>query len=64
MTDSFETISFPKQRKTKIGATTYIVNSYFDDSGETLKEKIKNLLISEVKRNIELDGSIKPKIVI
>lgn len=64
MTDSFETISFQKQSKTKIGKVTYIINSYFEDSGETLKEKIKNLLISEVKRNIELDGSIKPKNVI
>ena len=64
MTDSFETISFPKQRKTKIGATTYIVNSYFDDSGGTLKEKIKNLLLSEVKKNVELNSSIKPKNVI
>lgn len=64
MTNSFEIISFPKQRKTKIGATTYITNSYFDDSGETLKEKIKNLLISEVKKNIGTNGSMKPKIVI
>ena len=64
MTDSFETISFQKQSKTKIGKVTYIINSYFDNNGGTLKEKIKNLLISEVKRNIELNGSIKPKIVI
>lgn len=64
MTDSFETISFPEQSKTKIGTTTYIINSYFDDSGGTLKEKIKNFLVSEVKRNIELNGSIKPKNVI
>lgn len=46
MTDSFEIISFQKQSRTKIGKATYIVDSYFDDSGETLKEKIKNLLIS------------------
>ena len=64
MTDSFETISFQKQSRTKIGKVTYIINSYFDDSGETLKEKIKNLLISEVNRNIGLNGSLKPKIVI
>ena len=53
MTDSFETISFPKQMKTKIGATTYIINSYFADSGETLKEKIKNLLVSEIEKKSE-----------
>ena len=64
MTDSFETISFQKQSRTKIRKVTYIINSYFDNTGGTLKEKIKNLLISEVKRNIELNGSIKPKIVI
>ena len=61
MTDSFETISFPKQSKIKIGKTTYIINSYFDNKGETLKEKIKNLLISEIQRKIELNSSIKPK---
>lgn len=64
MTDSFETISFPKQSKIKIGKVTYIISSYFDDSRGTLKEKIKNLLISEIKINVELNGSIKPKIVV
>ncbi len=53
MTDSFETISFTKQSKTKIGKTTYIINSYFDNSGETLKEKIKNLLVSEIQKKSE-----------
>lgn len=59
MTDSFEKIAFTKQSKTKIGKTTYIINSYFNDKGETLKEKIKNLLISEVQRKIELNISHK-----
>ncbi len=53
MTDSFETILFPKQSRTKIGKITYIINSYFDNNGGTLKEKIKNLLISEVQRKSE-----------
>lgn len=53
MADSFETISFTKQSKTKIGKTTYIINSYFDNSGETLKEKIKNLLVSEIQKKSE-----------
>lgn len=61
MTDSFETISFAKQSKIKVGKTTYIINSYFDDKSKTLKEKIKNLLISKIQRKIELNGSIKPK---
>ncbi len=64
MTDSFETITFPKQSKTKIRKVTYIINSYFDNNGGTLKEKIKNLLVSEVMRKAELNGDIKPKIVI
>ena len=45
MTDSFKTISFPEQSKIKIGKTTYIINSYFDNKGETLKEKVKNLVL-------------------
>lgn len=61
MTDSFKTISFPEQSKIKIGKTTYIINSYFDNKGETLKEKVKNLLISEFQRKMELNSSIKPK---
>ena len=52
MADSFETISFPKQCKIKIGKTTYIMNSYFDNKGEALKEKIKNLLISEIQKRL------------
>ena len=53
MNCSFETIVFSKQTKTKIGRTTYLINSYFDKSGESLKEKIKNLLISEVQKKSE-----------
>lgn len=52
MNCSFETIVFSKQTKTKIGRTTYIINSYFEDNGENLKEKIKNLLVSEVQKNL------------
>lgn len=48
MADSFEIISFPKQTKTKIGGTTYIINSHFDENGESLKEKIKHLIILEI----------------
>ena len=53
MFNSFETILFSKQSKMKIGNTTYVINSYFDKTGESLKEKIKNLLISEVQRKSE-----------
>lgn len=53
MNCSFETIVFSKQTKIKIGRTTYIINSYFEDNGENLKEKIKNLLVSEVQKKSE-----------
>ena len=54
MTDSFEIISFQKQSKTKIGKVTYSINSYFDNNGGTLKEKIKNLLVSEIQKKSEI----------
>ena len=50
MTDPFEIISFQKQSKAKIGKVTYIINFYFDNNGGTLKEKIKNLLVSEIQK--------------
>ena len=53
MVNSFKLVSFPTERKVQIGKTTYLINSYFDKSGESLKEKIKNLLISEVQRKSE-----------
>ena len=53
MTDSIEIISFQKQSKTKIGKVTYIINSYFDNNGGTLKEKIKNLLVLEIEKKSE-----------
>ena len=53
MVNSFKLVSFTTESKVQIGKTTYLINSYFDKSGETLKEKIKNLLISEVQRKSE-----------
>lgn len=53
MTNSFKLVSFPTESKVQIGKTTYLINSYFDKSGESLKEKIKNLLISEVQKKSE-----------
>ena len=47
MTDC-ESIYFPKESKIKIGNTTYVIDSYFDENSENLKEKIKKLLISEI----------------
>ena len=51
--NSFKVVSFPTESKMQIGKTTYLINSYFDKAGESLKEKIKNLLISEVQRKSE-----------
>ena len=53
MVTSFKLVSFPTESKMQIGKTTYLINSYFDKTGESLKEKIKNLLISEVQRKSE-----------
>ena len=47
MTDC-ESIYFPKESKIKIGNTTYVIDSYFDENSENLKEKIKKLLILEI----------------
>lgn len=50
MANSFNVVSFPTKTKMQIGKTTYLINSYFDKTGESLKEKIKNLLVSEIHR--------------
>ena len=50
MVNSFKVISFPTKTTMRIGKTTYLINSYFDKTGESLKEKIKNLLVSEIHR--------------
>lgn len=52
MTDC-ESIYFPKESKIKIGNTTYVINSYFDENSENLKEKIKHLLITDIEKNFE-----------
>lgn len=48
MVDSYETIDFLREQKIKLGNATYIVNSYFLEQGQTLKEKIENLIKLEV----------------
>ncbi len=49
MNNDYETITFSKERKIKMGNVTYIINSYFDENGETLTDKIKRLLVTEVQ---------------
>ncbi len=53
MTNSFKLVSFPTKSKVQISGTTYVINSYFDKTGKTLKEKIKNLLVSEIHKESE-----------
>ena len=50
MINSFNVVSFPTKTKIQIGKTTYLINSYFDKTCESLKEKIKNLLLSKICR--------------
>ena len=50
MVNSFKLVSFPTESKVQIGKTTYLINTYFNKTGESLKEKIKNLLVSEIRR--------------
>ena len=48
MNDNYETVYFPTRSKTQIGGITYIITSHFNENGENLKDKIKNLLIDEI----------------
>ena len=42
-------IFFPEETSYKIGKTTYIVTSHYDESSESLPEKIKKLLKGEIQ---------------
>jgi len=61
MTNSFKLVSFPTESKVQIGKTTYLINSYFDKTGKSLKEKIKNLLVSEIRRESHQIGLYEVK---
>ena len=64
MTNSFNLVSFPTKSKIRIDGTTYVINSYFDKTGKTLKEKIKNLLVSEIHKESEHMAPIGQKDVV
>ena len=57
MIDSYKTIDFLRERKIKLGNATYIVDSHFLEQGQTLKEKIENLIKLEISNSqiISLD---------
>lgn len=61
MTNSFKLVSFPTESKVQIGKTTYLINSYFDKTSKSLKEKIKNLLVSEIRREPHQIGLYEAK---
>ena len=48
MVDSYKTIDFLRERKIKLGNATYIIDSHFLEQGQTLKEKIENLIKLEI----------------
>ena len=50
MTNYFDAIYFKKQKELKICNISYIVNSYFDENSDTVIDKIKNLLVLEIKK--------------
>lgn len=50
MINSFKLVSSSTESKVQIGKRTYLINSYFNKTGKSLKEKIKNLLVSEIRR--------------
>ena len=64
MTNSFKLISFPTKSKIRIDGTTYVINSYFDKTGKTLKAKIKNLLVSEIHKETKQMPPISQKDVV
>ena len=41
----------PKERERKIGSTTYIVTSHFQDNGGTAVDKIRCLIDTNTKEN-------------
>jgi len=45
-----EIVTFPRNVQYKIGNVIYDVTVHFDENGETLKDKIKNLLIEEIHK--------------
>ncbi len=47
--DNDETILFPKEATYKIGKTICIVTSYYDNASDSLPQKIKKLLKTEVR---------------
>ena len=52
MIDKIKYHAFDHESKRKIGAVTYIVVAHFDENRENVKTKIKQLLSSEIDRQV------------
>jgi len=50
MPDEKTIIEFEREVKYKIGDVTYHVTAHYDENGETLKEKMKQLLLEKVAK--------------
>ncbi|MDR2073763.1 MAG: transposon-encoded TnpW family protein [Oscillospiraceae bacterium] len=46
---TIKTVYFDTYNEQKIGDTTYIIESHFQENGETLVDKIKNLTKEELR---------------
>lgn len=47
-----KTIYFEEETKYKIGNVTYLVIAHYDENGETLKEKMKQLLFEKIAKEV------------
>jgi hypothetical protein len=45
-------INFSKNSEYKIGPTTFKVSSFFNEEGKSIKEKINNLILCDIKNTI------------
>ena len=45
-------VEFEREAKYKIGEVTYLVTAHYDDNGETLKDKMKQLLLEKMAKEI------------
>jgi hypothetical protein len=47
--ENIKTIYFDTYNEKKIGDTTYIIESHFQEEGETVVDKIKNLIKADLR---------------
>ena len=53
MLDETKTVvEFERESRYKIGNVTYLVTAHYDKSGQTLKEKMKQLLLERIEKGL------------